>query len=172
MTTQLTIDDIVVEESFARKTTTPLVVNKLSTIEWNIINHLKANHVTKARAIPADKLSELFSGMDERQLRKHIQRIRQYQDVIVSSCARGYYIPTTEEQQDANRTLLSHALAEVDTVLNNNPKLAGVIYKHLNDRVKTFDTATQNQIRMQFNGWERETVNYFGDKYIKAEEGK
>jgi hypothetical protein len=173
MTTQLTIDDIFTETEVATKTT-PLVVNKLTTIEWNIVNYLKANHVSRANAISAEKLSELFSGMDERQLRKHVARIREHQNVIVSSCGQGYYIPTIDEQRDANRTLVKHALSEIDTVLNNNPKLIGIFYKHLNEKVKTLDMATQNQLKMQFNGWEREVVNYFGDKYVatKDKEGK
>jgi hypothetical protein len=171
MTTQITIDDILAESTTTQTASKRLVKNHMTTYEWNILNHLKGNHVSRKNVISASKLSDMFNT-DARQLRTHIRRIREFQNVIISSCQDGYYIPTEDEQKEANRTLLNHTLSQMDTVINNNPKLIGIFYKRLNEKLKTLDTATQNQIVMQFNGWERETVNYFGDKYITKKENK
>lgn len=157
--TQITIDDLFAEVESKR-----LVKNHLTTLEWNVLKKLKAYNIGKENAVAMETLAEQFNVTD-REIRKVVKRLRQYQEVMISSCNKGYYIPLECEQQTANKMLLNRALSSLDTILDNSPKSIGIIYKHLNEKIKTLDIATQNQIKIQFNGWERETVNYFGDKY-------
>jgi len=164
MEKQLTIDDFLNEKTTSKR----LVKERLHTLEHVVLKDLKTYHVSKKNAVNMSKLAYRYDVSD-RDMRTIIKHLRTYQDVMVSSCSNGYYIPLESEQDTANQMIISRALSSLDTMIDINNKYILIAYKHLNERLKTLDTATQNQMKMQFNGWERDTVNRFGDKYIKDE---
>lgn len=166
--TQIDIFDVMREdENKDENKSKRLVKNHLSSFEYNLLRELKRNHVSKLRAVSVKELAERY-GINDRQIREHIKRLRKHQDVRISSCSKGYYIPLISEQLESDRMMISHATSAMDTVIDINNKYILILYKHLNERVKSLDTATQGQLKMQFNGWENDSVNYFGDKYLKG----
>jgi biotin operon repressor len=159
--TQIDIFDVMSEDE---KKSKRLVKNHLSTFEYRLLRDLKDNHVAKENAVSVATLADTYD-ITERQVRGHIKRLRKYQDVRISSCSSGYYIPLISEQLESDRMMISHVISRMDTIIDINNKYIMILYKHLNERAKTLDTATQGQLKMQFNGWETDSVNYFGDKY-------
>ena len=100
------------------------------------------------------------------ELRKSIKRLRKYQEVIIGSNSKGYWIALQDEQKEATQMLLNRLLSSIDTLTDIAPQYYNAIYSHLNQRVKKLDLATQGQLKIQFNGWETPTVNRFGNKYL------
>lgn len=65
----------------------------------------------------------------------------------------------------------SKVLSELETRVKQNPNFILKAYKVLNSIKGNLSKAVQDQITMQFNGWEQD-VNYFGDKYINNKKEK
>lgn len=146
-----------------------LVKNKLNTIQWRILNHMKVYAVGEENALSGKTFAERFD-ITPTLFRYHISRIRKYQEIIIgSSKNKGYYIPLEEEKTQALRYAENKTLSELETRVRQNPTFALKAFKTLNDTLKTTDKALQGQIVMQFNGWEKD-INYFGDKYLEEKE--
>lgn len=142
-----------------------LVKNKLSSIEWDIINYLKDNHVGYENAITGSELSNIFN-VARVTLRHYIRNIRKHHDLIIGSdIEKGYYIPLQVEKDQALQYAENKTLSELETRVRQNPIFALKAYKKLNETLKTVDKAQQGQFKMKLSGYENETVNYFGDKY-------
>lgn len=147
-----------------------LVKNKLNTIQWRILSHMKVYAVGEKNAISGGALADRFD-ITPTLLRNHISRIRKHQEIIIgSSKNKGYYIPLEEEKERALRYAENKTLSELETRVRQNPTFALKAFKKLNETLKTTDKAVQGQMKMLLSGYENETVNYFGDKYLEENE--
>lgn len=147
-----------------------IVKNKLNTREWEILKFLKENAVGKENAIFGWELAYYF-GITTEALRYNIANIREYQDVVIGSNTNvGYYIPLQDEYKEAVRYGQNKALSQLRRNAKKDHNFILRAYKLLNEIAKELDHVSQGQLRMQFNGWENEEENFFGDKYVKEEE--
>lgn len=143
-----------------------IVDNKLNTTQWNVLNYLKENCVGKANALNGVVIATEL-GLTTEQFRYHIARIREHQDVIIGSSRKyGYYIPLREEYREAVKYQQNKALNSIRRNAKNDASFILKAYKILNDVAKSLDGVSQGQLRIQFNGWENEEENFFGDKYV------
>lgn len=154
------------------KATTPLVDNRLTTQQHNILNHLKNYCLGKKRAISMERLAILF-GISDRKVREEIETIRRFRPshVIIASDNNGYYIPLESEMDEANAMLLQRWLGSTEILLGNDPRLIKLMFWKLNEMKDKLDTPLQGQTVMQFNGWEKD-INYYADKYLKVKDNE
>jgi len=148
-----------------------LVYDKLNSLEHNILNYLKKHHIGLDNAINGKELAERFD-ISVVKLRGVISKLRKHQEIIIGSCVKnGYYIPLQAEMTQALNYAESKVLSELETRVKQNPNFILKAYKVLNSIKGNLSKAVQDQITMQFNGWEQD-VNYFGDKYINNKKEK
>ena len=154
------------------KTTTPLVDNKLTTQQHEILRVLKTYALGKANAIRMVSLANNFK-ISERKVREEIAEIRKHRPsrVIIASCDEGYYIPLESEVKEANSMLLQRWLGSTEVLLGNDPRLIKLLFWKLNEMKDRLDTPLQGQTVMQFNGWEKD-INYYADEYLKGKENE
>lgn len=144
-----------------------IVENKLSTRQWNVLNYLKENAVGKENAISGNLLSDKLN-MSRTMLRQNISSIRKKQEIIIGSDTQvGYYIPLQKELKDALRYGESKTLSHLKSSINQNPSFALKVFKMTHEWLKQAPKELQDQVKMKFNGWETDTVNYVGDKYAE-----
>lgn len=147
-----------------------LVKNKLNTIQWRILNHMKVYAVGEENALSGNTLANRFD-ITPALFRHHIARIRKHQEVVIgSSKNKGYYIPLEEEKAQALRYAENKTLSELETRVRQSPTFALKAFRKLNETLKTTDKALQGQMKMLLSGYENELVNYFGDKYLEENE--
>lgn len=144
-----------------------IVKNKLSTMQWEILNYLKENAIGKENAIFGVVLASEF-GLTDKMLRYHISRIREHSDLVIGSSVKlGYYIPLQKEFKESIKYQQNRALNTLRRNAKHDHNFILKAYKILNDVARSLDHVSQGQLKMQFNGWENEEVNFFGDKYVK-----
>lgn len=145
-----------------------IVENKLNTLEWEILDYLKEYCVGKNNAVKGWILAKSFN-ITEVSLRTHLSKIKKHQEVIIGSDKKlGYYIPLESEKDEALAYSQNKALGHLKNAVMQNPTFALKAYKLLNETLKKAPKEVQNQIRMKLTGHETETVNYYGDKYLKG----
>lgn len=144
-----------------------LAVNKLTTLEHEILKHLKKYCVGKENAIKGWILASSFN-IGQEKLRRHLSNIKKYQEVIIGSDKKeGYYIPLEKEKDEALAYSENKTLGHLENSVMQNPSFVLRAYKLLNKTLAKAPKEIQNQIRMQLTGYENETVNYYGDKYLE-----
>ena len=145
-----------------------LVKSDLHSIDYMVLDYLKNNALGSNNKVTGDKLASVFGYDNTAKIRGHIKRIRvdTSVDVIIGSDNGGYWIPTEEEMLDAVMYKLNKAISEVETVIHMYPRAAKMIQAVCGYVHKKVDKTPQGQMQIQFNGWEREFINRFADKYL------
>lgn len=144
-----------------------IVENKLTTKQWEILNFLKKYGVGKENAL-SGQLSAEEMKIKKNALRKNISAIRKKQEIIIGSDTMiGYYIPLREELKEALAYSENKALSHLKSSINQNPSFALKVFKMTHEWLKQAPKELQDQLKMKFNGWETDTVNYVGDKYAE-----
>ena len=143
-----------------------LVKNKLNTIQWRILNHMKVYAVGEENAISGSTLAERFN-ITPTLFRYHISRIRKRQEIIIgSSKNKGYYIPLEEEKAQALRYAENKTLSELENRIKQNPAFALKAFKTINETLKKANKAHEGQMYFNEELKEEYTIIY-GDSYVE-----
>lgn len=144
-----------------------LVKSDLNNLQWTILDYLKHNALGVKNAVSGGKLAFEFGLSNTAEVRKVIKALRTSPQVqvVIGSNSRGYYIPFEDEFIESITLTLNKALSMVETVINLFPASAEIIHKAVGYHYSKRDKASNNQMQIQFNGWERELINRYAEKY-------
>lgn len=149
-----------------------LVKSDLHTVDYKILDYLKQNALGAKNKVSGQHLAIRFGFDSTAKVRQHIKRLRVDPSIhlLIGSNNSGYWIPTEDEMLDAIKYKLNKAISEVETVINMYPRSAKIIQAVSGYVYKKVDKAPQGQLQIPFNGWEREFVNHYANKYLDEKE--
>ena len=145
-----------------------LVRNELNTMEHEILG------LIVSRPVATEELMERYD-LERVEVRKHIKRIRRLKTghAMIMNCQVVYNGKKCYGYSTSGDDLLyKRWVSATKTALLNNPFLINKMFKTLKDMEKPTDDLrlAQNQTKMKFNGWERDTVDFHNDKTAVKEE--
>lgn len=156
------------------KTSKRLVKTDLQSTGYQILDYLKTNALGCKNKVSGQHLALKFGLETTAMVRYHIKRIRVDPSIhlIIGSDNRGYWIPTEDEYLQAIQYKLNKAISEVETIVNMYPRAAKIIQAVSGYVYNKVDKSVQGQTQIPFNGWEREIINHYADKYVYADKNK
>lgn len=144
-----------------------LVKKDLTSLQWSLLEYLKKYALGEKNAVSGKILAYQFDLRNTAEIRKIIKALRTSTEVnvIIGSNNKGYYIPFKDEYIDSISLMLNKTLSMVETAINLFPASADIMHKAVGFHYKKRDKGVHNQIQIQFNGWEREVINRYAEKY-------
>ena len=142
-----------------------LVKKDLTSLEWQVYNYLKQNHVGQERKISMENLALRFdvSKRDVRQIIYNIV-VSSEVDTIVAMVSGGYYIPKDEEEAlKSNQTLEKRIKSSLTRYYANSIENRDWIYNFIRELEEKYSVAPQNQTVIKFGGYEKD-INHFGER--------
>ena len=146
-----------------------IVENKMTTLDHKILKFLKEFALGEDNIKGGDFIKHMFVLRNKTQLRNSIKRIRMNQDILIGSNKRGYWVVLEHEKEKGVRMMFNKIKSEIETLSHIAPEKLDDLHSYIGSLNKTVDKAPQGQYKVQFNGWERPTVNRYGNKYLKGE---
>ena len=146
-----------------------IVKNEMTTLDHKILKFLKEFALGKDNQKSGDFIKHMFVLRNKTQLRNCIKRIRMNQDVLIGSTKKGYWVALENEKEQAVKMMFEKAKSEIETLSHIAPEKLAELHSWIGSLNKKVDKAPQGQFKVLFNGWERPTVNRYGNKYLKGE---
>lgn len=139
----------------------------LNAVEQGLLDYLKANSSGKENAVKGKDLMLIFGFNNTAEVRKTIKKLRISFQVTerISSCNNGYYIPYEDEFLEGVGLLLNKTLSMIQTVINQFPASAKILWKAVGYHYKKTDKALQGQTQIRFTGHEQDFINRYAKKY-------
>lgn len=148
-----------------------LVKNKLSTFDWTLRDYMLRNAVGEENGITQIDLAYVMSVHFKEQIstsmiRASFKKLKTQSDTIFGIVGRLHFIPRSyTEKAKAMEFEVKTLVSRIETVLSQAPELAPFLHAMVGHYQKKANKAVQGQLQAKFNGWERDTVDYYAKRY-------
>ena len=154
---------------YEEEETKRLVKNDLRSLEWRVLDFLKKYALGKDNAISGKSLMLQFDLGNTAGVRKIIKSIRtsNISNTIIGSNNNGYFIPYHDEYAKSVSLMLNKTLSMIETMVAIMPSSESILHKAIGYYYKNVEKVVEGQMQIQFNGWEREIIRKYAEKYTE-----
>jgi hypothetical protein len=142
-----------------------LVKSKMNTFDWELRRFLLENCLGEENGVVQIDLAEYY-GVKVTTIRASLKKIKTLTDTKIGMIGRLVFIPRTfDELVRGMRYSVSKTKSHMESDIMQNPSLAGYYHAMISKYYKKANKAPQGQLQIKFNGWERDSIDYYGERY-------
>ena len=148
-----------------------LVKNKLNNFDWSMRSYMLNNAVGEENGITdidlAYVMGELFADeVSTSMVRASFKKLKTHSDTIFGIVGRLHFIPRNfKEKAKGMEFEVKTLISRIETVMSQAPELAPFIHAMVGKYQREANKAPQGQLQAKFNGWERDTIDYYAERY-------